>query len=100
MKQLPETKDLLALAKRVVWFENPSDACKDPDQLVLHALQYGTDRDLEVLMKYVDLEQIKDLLKTARPGILDERSWSYWHVKTGTYPAPPMPERSFDLEER
>jgi len=96
VKTLTKNDDLLALAKRVVWFETPKDAIDDPEQLVLHTLQFGTHEDVSVLMRHVSLNEIAEVLANARPGILDERSWSYWHVKTGTYPPPPMPERSFE----
>ena len=42
---------------------------------------------------YVQMEDFRDALEHAPPGIMDERSWAYWNVVTGRYPVPPMPRR-------
>lgn len=43
---------------------------------------------------------IAEALERAPPGIIDPRSWAYWHSKMGRYPAPPMPTRSFRTNVR
>jgi hypothetical protein len=48
--------------------------------------------DVAVVRRYVDLDDFRAALEHAPPGIIDERSWAYWHVMTGRYP-PPTPRR-------
>jgi hypothetical protein len=44
-------------------------------------------------MRYVSLDDFREALEHAPPGIFDERSWNYWHLMTGRHPPPPMPKR-------
>ena len=53
----------------------------------------GTLDDIAVVRRYLDLEDFREALENAPPGIIDERSWAYWNVMTGRDPAPPMPRR-------
>jgi hypothetical protein len=42
-----------------------------------------------------ELEIVARHIEQAPPGIFDPRSWAYWNLKIGRYPAPPLPQRSF-----
>jgi hypothetical protein len=44
-------------------------------------------------MDRLDLDDFREALEHAPPGIIDERSWAYWNTVIGRYPAPPMPRR-------
>ncbi|HEV7983112.1 MAG TPA: hypothetical protein VGP86_09475 [Xanthobacteraceae bacterium] len=93
MKPLPHNADLLDLAPRVIWFEPPGQALADPARFLAYVMTYGTVEDLAVVRRYVQLDDLREALEQAPPGIMDERSWAYWNVMTGRYPAPPMPRR-------
>jgi hypothetical protein len=93
MKPLPCNDDLLSLAPRVLWFEPPERALADPVRFLAYAMTYGTLEDVAVLRRYVQMEDFREALEHAPPGIMDERSWAYWNVMTGRYPVPPMPQR-------
>jgi hypothetical protein len=93
MKPLPHNPDLLNVALRVVWFEPPERALADPVRFLVHVMTYGTIEDIAVVRRYVELEDFREALEHAPPGIMDERSWAYWNAVTGRYPAPPMPRR-------
>jgi hypothetical protein len=93
MKPLPLTSDLLALARRVIWFEPPEKALADPIRFLAYFMTYGTSEDVAVVRRYLDLDDFREALEGAPPGIIDERSWAYWNVMTGRYPPPPMPRR-------
>jgi hypothetical protein len=43
--------------------------------------------------------ELAEAVEHAPPGIFDARSWAYWNLKIGRYPAPAMPVRSFDNQE-
>jgi len=96
MKAIHPTPDLLALAKATVWFKQPKEALAYPEHFIAHVLTYGTHDDVKVLRQYVGDEELRDALDHAPPGVFDGRSWAYWNLMLGRYPAPPMPQRRFD----
>ena len=93
MKALPLTADLLKVAANVIWFEPPERALADPVRFLAHLMTYGTAEEVAVVMRYVSLEEFREAMERAPPGIFDERSWNYWHLMTGQHPPPPMPIR-------
>jgi hypothetical protein len=96
MKRLPETPELLRVASRVVWFEEPERALADPIQFLAHVMVFGTVEDLEALRGIVGKDEYREVLEHAPPGIFDARSWAYWNLVCGRQPAPPLPVRRFD----
>jgi hypothetical protein len=93
MKRLPCNADLLELAPRIIWFEPPEQALAEPVRFLAYVMTYGTLEELAVLRHYVTVDDFREALEHAPPGIMDERSWAYWNVVTGRYPVPPMPRR-------
>jgi hypothetical protein len=93
MKPLPHKNDLLTVARRVIWFEPPAKALADPIRFLAYLMTYGTLEEIAVVQRYLDLDDFKEALEHAPPGIIDERSWAYWNVVVGRYPTPPMPRR-------
>jgi hypothetical protein len=93
MRPLPVTLELLALARRVVWFEEPAQALSDPARLVAYAMTYGTHEDMKVLRGVLSDDDLRDALAEAPPGVFDERSWAYWNLVLGRWPAPAMRDR-------
>jgi hypothetical protein len=93
MKSLPFTPDLLDVAPRVVWFEPPEQALANPIRFLAYLMTYGTVDDIAVVRRHLDLEDFREALEQAPAGIMDERSWTYWNIMFGRYPAPPMPRR-------
>ena len=93
MKPLPCNSDLLTMAPRVVWFEPPAKALANPVRFLAYLMTYGTLEDIAVVWRYLDLDDLREALEHAPPGIIDERSWAYWNTVTGRYPVPPMPRR-------
>lgn len=59
-------------------------------------MKHSTDQDMALLLNHVGLDGVREALDNAPPGIIDARSWAYWNAKVGRYPAPPMPQRTFD----
>jgi hypothetical protein len=93
MKPFPETPELLAVAERVVWFKPPSETLADPVHFLAHVMTYGTLEDLQILKNVVGIDDYREVLDHAPPGVFDKRSWAYWHLKCGRSPAPPLPTR-------
>ena len=95
MKALPLTPEFEMVARRVIWFEEPKQALADPVRFIAYAMTYGTHEDMKVVRSQFSDKDLIEALNHAPPGIFDGRSWAYWNLKLGRYPAPPMPQRRF-----
>ena len=93
MKTIPVTPITEALARRLVWFEEPAQALSDPIRFSAYAFARATHEDMKLLRAILSDDDLRDALDNAPPGIIDPRSWSYWNSKLGRYPAPPLPVR-------
>ena len=93
MKPLAQTREALAVAERVVWFKPPAEALADPVHFLAHVMTYGTVEDLRALDGVAGMEEFREALDNAPPGVFDARSWTYWNLKCGRSPAPPLPAR-------
>jgi hypothetical protein len=97
MITLPKTKEFLDLAARVIWFEPPDVALRDVTRFMAYAFRYATHEDMKALRSILSDDDLREALASAPPGIIDPRSWSYWHVVLGVFPAPAMPGREFGV---
>lgn len=95
MTPIPLNDETAALAQRLVWFEPPEDALADPVRFLAYAFARATHDDMNILRRYLTADDFRAALRDAPPGIIDPRSWCYWNVRLGQYPAPAMPERKF-----
>jgi hypothetical protein len=95
MKPIPLTPETEALARRLVWFEEPEEALSDPSRFVAYAFARATHEDMKILRAFLSDDDLREALDHAPPGIVDPRSWAYWNSKLGRYPPPPMPSRRF-----
>ena len=92
---IPITPVTLNIARRVIWFEQPEEALADPIRFMAYAMTYARHQDMRVIRRYVSDDGFREELDHAPPGIIDPRSWAYWNLKMGRYPAPPLPKRRF-----
>jgi hypothetical protein len=95
MKQIPLNDQTRTLARRLVWFEPPEQALANTSRFMAYAFARATHEDMCLLRSFLSETDLKEALDTAPPGIIDPRSWSYWNLRIGRYPAPPMPQRTF-----
>lgn len=93
MNPLPLTPELATVSRRTVWFKSPQEALDYPEHFIAHVLTYGMFEDVQTLRKYVSDNDLRESLRHAPPGVFDARSWAYWHLMLGEYPAPPLPVR-------
>lgn len=94
MTPIPRTRETLAMARRCVWFQSPEQALDQPEHLIAHVLTYGAPTDIGVLRRFVSDADLGQALERAPAGVIDRRSWAYWHLMLfGRRTAPPMPER-------
>ena len=85
--------ELLAVAKRIVWFGTPEEALEFPLRFLTYAMTYATDEDIEILKKYFSDDEFKAALDDPTPGIFDQSSWTKWNQRYGRTPIPPLPKR-------
>jgi hypothetical protein len=95
MKPIPLTPEIEAVARRIVWFEEPARAVADPVRFMAYAMTYATHEDMKAIRHHVDDDDFREALDKAPPGIIDPRSWAYWNLKRGRFPTPPRPVRTF-----
>lgn len=91
--------ELLAVAKRMVWFKPPAATLADDILFLNYLMIYGTVEDLTVARQRYHDDDFRAALRHALPGIFDARSWAYWHAHLGMGHAPPRPVRKFPPEE-
>lgn len=84
--QPPHSPELLALAKRVVWFKPPESTLANDVFFLNHLMVYRTADDLTVARRRYDDHDFRRALRDALPGIFDARSWAYWHARLGMDP--------------
>lgn len=89
---LPLNDDTRELARRLVWFETADQALADPVRFLAYAFRYARSGDMALLRTWLSDEQLRHALRHAPPGIIDPRSWAYWHVMLDLDIAP-MPQR-------
>jgi hypothetical protein len=95
MTPLPYNPDLLNVAPRIIWFEPAEAALTDPVRFLTYLMARGTIEEIKVVRRYASLDDFREALEHAPPGVMDKRSWAYWNTRFGRYPVPPMPRRSF-----
>jgi hypothetical protein len=93
MKPIPLTPEIERVARRIVWFEEPVQAVADPVRFMAYAMAYANHEDMKAIRKHVSDDDFREALDRAPAGVIDARSWAYWNLKMGRYPAPPMPKR-------
>jgi hypothetical protein len=99
MKPLPLNREIERVARRVIWFEEPPQAIADVNRFVAYAMTFGDDADMRIIRQFLGDDDLRYALEHAPAGIFDPRSWAYWNLKLGRYPAPAMPERQIPTRE-
>jgi hypothetical protein len=93
MTPIPLNSETAALARRIIWFEEPEKALADPYRFMAYAFAKATHTDMNVLRQYLGDIDFTEALENAPPGIIDPRSWAYWNLRHGRFPPPSMPVR-------
>ena len=94
LNPLPINPSTLALARRLVWFEPPEQALAEPVRFLAYAFASARAADMAVVRAHVDNNDLRYALQHAPPGIIDARSWAYWHLMLDLGAAPELPGRT------
>jgi hypothetical protein len=91
-------EELRAVAKRVIWFEDPEEALKYRNRFLTYLMTYGSEADVEVARRHYTDADFEAALDDPAPGIFDASSWRKWNARYHRAPAPPLPNRAFPGE--
>jgi hypothetical protein len=95
VRPIPFNDRTKSLAERLIWFEPAAEALRDPIRFMAYAFARATHEEMTALRAYLDDDDLREALEKAPPGVIDPRSWAYWNLRLGRYPAPPQPLRRF-----
>ena len=86
--------DLLReLATRYVWWLSADETLARPNLLLCQLMQLGTAEDVRAARDLLGDDTFRAALRGAPPGVLDARSWNFWHLVLLGQSPPPMPMR-------
>ncbi|MDR1191792.1 MAG: hypothetical protein LBK60_09065 [Verrucomicrobiales bacterium] len=71
------------LARRYIWWKTPDESLSDQRYFLQHAMRRCLFNDLKILEQFFGKEDFIDALQHPTAGIMDEKSWVYWHWKLG-----------------
>jgi len=72
--------ELIEVAKRVNWFDNPENLLNNPNRFLCYFMQYCQAKDFAIVKKHFTPQQFRKALDTTPPGIIDARSRAYWEI--------------------
>lgn len=84
---------LVELAQRYVWWLPAAEALARPNLLLCQLMQLGTAEDVRAARDLLGDDAFRDALRSALPGILDAKSWNFWHLVLVGQAPPPLPSR-------
>jgi hypothetical protein len=73
-------EQLRQIALRVNWSESPEELIRDKDRFLVYFMQYGLDTDVPTMRRRFSDQEFRQALHKRPPGILDERSATYWNL--------------------
>lgn len=96
MCEAADAHPLAEVSARVVWFEPPAVALADLAWFIAYAMRYATPGDKATVRRHFGDDGLRAALDAMPPGIIDGRSWSYWHAILGRFPPPPLSTQQFE----
>lgn len=84
---------MLELAARYVWWLPAAETLARPHLLLCQLMQLGTAEDVGVARTLLGDDAFRAALRSAPPGVLDAKSWNFWHLVLLGQPPPPLPSR-------
>ena len=85
--------EIRAVAKRVLWFEQPEEALSNPRRFLAYLMTYGTVEEVLTAKEYFSERDFEAVLEDPPAGIFDAHSWTYWNRVYKHAEVPPLPQR-------
>ena len=80
---------LAEIAARYVWWQPAEVTLARPAHFLCQLMTLGTADDVRTVRRLLGDPAFIDALKHAPPGLMDPKSWTYWHLFYGRQPPPP-----------
>ncbi len=93
------SRQLRALARRVIWFQPASEALADQHRFLCYLMARPTPEDLAIAAKTFSRADFQAALRNAPPGIFGRRAWAYWNFVLEGHTRRPLPLR-FTMKTR
>lgn len=77
---------LARIAAKYVWWQPPEVTLARPHHFLCQLMTLGTAEDVRTARRAMGDQAFVDALKHAPPGIMDAKSWNYWHLFFGLQP--------------
>lgn len=90
----PVVDRLRDIASRVVWWHPPERVLAREDDFLCRVMALGNLDDANYIESTYGIDRLRQALKVAPPGVIDPRSWHYWHHRLGLGDAGPLPART------
>jgi hypothetical protein len=94
-----EQRELLTCwATRYIWWKSLEEALRSPARILTQVMNLGDYEDVQRMVEAFGDAALREVLRHAEAGQLNERSWAYWHYRLGlAMPGhvPPLPTRRF-----
>jgi len=91
----PDVERLRHIASRVVWWDTPDHVLAREDNFLCRVMALATLEDARYIENAYGADRLRQALSVAPPGVLDRRSWHYWHHRLGLGVPGPLPTRTF-----
>jgi len=87
------TDQLKRIAAELIWWQPAEVSLAQPRRLLAQVMALGTWQEVQTVGGAFGWDAFRDALGNAPAGVLDARSWSYWHAFFGLA-EPAKPTRS------
>ena len=84
--------ELIPVARKVFWWGEPKDWLDDRVRFVAQVMTYGDLEDIRTTIGTLGNKAFSEVLDNPPAGILDIKSWTFWHRRFGR-DVPPLPQR-------
>ena len=88
-----DSEQLRAIARELFWWQAPELSLGKPRRFLAQVMALGTWDEVQQVKEALGWDAFKDALLNAPAGVMDARSWVYWHAFFGL-PEAKMPRRS------
>ena len=90
------TPELRRIASRVVWWDTPEHVVLRLDDFLCRVMALGDLADANYVEQTYGVDRLRTALLSAPAGVLDARSWHYWHHRLGLGAPGPLPSRRLE----
>jgi hypothetical protein len=90
------TPEVRRIAGRVIWWDTPEHAVLRLDDFLCRVMTFGNLADVNYIEAFYGRDRLRAALRSAPAGVIDPRSWHYWHRRLGLGDPGPLPHRRLE----